>query len=164
MNTGNNKGAVNALLDEYAKAIAALQAVLQPIDELQLASIADAETGNPDCRSIQTVLAHVVRSGFSYCVYIRNSRGLDDIRPEKIPRISAAEYIHDLDRVMVYTRETFTDIVDEELEVFDVDKKMHTTWEQDYDIEQMMEHAIVHILRHRRQVERFLLRLNSGLM
>jgi hypothetical protein len=30
-----------------------------------------------------------------------------------------------------------------------------TGWGQHYDIEQMMEHAIVHVLRHRRQVEKF---------
>ena len=39
--------------------------------------------------------------------------------------------------------------------------KMHVSWGQSYDIEQLMEHAIVHILRHRRQIERFLLKISS---
>jgi len=54
-----------------------------------------------------------------------------------------------------FTYETFADIQDDELEEYDNAKKMKTSWKQFYDIEQMMEHAIVHILRHRRQIERF---------
>ena len=42
------------------------------------------------------------------------------------------------------------------------DKKMLVSWGQLYDIEQLMEHAIVHILRHRRQVERFMLAYAKG--
>jgi hypothetical protein len=33
--------------------------------------------------------------------------------------------------------------------------RMDTHWGQTYDLEQLLEHAIVHILRHRRQIERF---------
>jgi len=32
-------------------------------------------------------------------------------------------------------------------------------WGQRYDEDQILEHAIGHILRHRRQIERFLLRI-----
>jgi hypothetical protein len=34
----------------------------------------------------------------------------------------------------------------------------NTAWGQVYDFEQFMEHAIVHVLRHRRQIERFLIK------
>lgn len=34
--------------------------------------------------------------------------------------------------------------------------KFNTRWKVTYDFEQLMEHAIVHILRHRRQVENFI--------
>ncbi len=33
--------------------------------------------------------------------------------------------------------------------------RFESRWKQPYDIEQMLEHAIVHILRHRRQLERW---------
>jgi hypothetical protein len=33
---------------------------------------------------------------------------------------------------------------------------INSRWGVQYDMEQMLEHAIVHILRHRRQIERFL--------
>jgi len=40
----------------------------------------------------------------------------------------------------------------------DNSKKVIVNWGQQYDIEQLLEHAIVHIMRHRRQVENFIKR------
>jgi hypothetical protein len=34
--------------------------------------------------------------------------------------------------------------------------EIQAPWGPVYDLEQMLEHAIVHVLRHRRQIERFL--------
>ena len=150
-----NKNAVNALLSEYEKAILELQNVIQNISNEHLAFIIDSETHNTDCKSVQTVLAHIVSSGYSYCVYIRNFRNENTIRPEKITRKSVSEYIIDLDHVIKFTRDTFSTISDDELERFTESEKMKTTWNQIYDFEQMMEHAIVHVLRHRRQIENF---------
>lgn len=31
---------------------------------------------------------------------------------------------------------------------------MRTSWQVTYDLEQMLEHAIVHVMRHRRQIEK----------
>jgi uncharacterized damage-inducible protein DinB len=126
-----------------------------------LAQIVDPLTDNPDCKSIQTILAHVVSSGYSYCVYIRYLKDPSAQRPPRTHRETAQEYCNDLDAVLKYTDETFAEIYDDELEVFESDKKMHTSWQQEYDIEQIMEHAIVHILRHRRQIERFKLILKN---
>ena len=36
--------------------------------------------------------------------------------------------------------------------------QMQSGWGQVYDFEQLFEHAIVHVSRHRRQIERFLAR------
>ncbi len=49
----------------------------------------------------------------------------------------------------------FKNIHDMDLEQFDSDKKIKTYWGQVYDIEQLTEHAIVHVMRHRRQIEKF---------
>ncbi len=155
-----SKNAINALLDEYYKAVRELQSVIGDVPNSQLAKIVDPLTDNPDCKSIQTILAHVVSSGYSYCVYIRNLKDPSAQRPLRINRETAKEYCKDLDAVLHYTNETFIDIYDDELEVFESDKKIHTSWRQEYDIEQLMEHAIVHILRHRRQIERFKKMLN----
>lgn len=154
------KNAVNAILDEYKKAVRELQSVIANISNAQLAEIVDPLTENPDCKSIQSILTHVVSSGYSYCVYIRNLKDPSVQRPLRNNRESATEYCNDLDAVLHYTDETFAQIYDDELEEFESNKKIQTRWQQEYDIEQLMEHAIVHILRHRRQIERFKIVVN----
>ncbi|HEY5122872.1 MAG TPA: hypothetical protein VIK14_03975, partial [Ignavibacteria bacterium] len=47
------------------------------------------------------------------------------------------------------------------IEQTDNSKKMNVGWGQQYDIEQLLEHAIVHILRHRRQIENFIKKQNE---
>lgn len=76
-------------------------------------------------------------------------------------RSTITDYINDLDNVFTFTTETFKNIKDNQLEQFDNTKKIVTSWGQVYDIEQITEHAIVHILRHRRQIEKFKIILNG---
>ena len=52
-------------------------------------------------------------------------------------------------------RSWLENVPNNELEELDNAKKIVTQWGQVFDIDQMMEHAIVHILRHRRQIEKF---------
>lgn len=149
-------GAVGALLDEYKRAIAELQQVIADIPEHQLKSIIDATTQDENCRSIQTILSHVVRSGYIYATYIQNRKiGSVENFPQRIYHFNVDGYIQDLDKVFEFTENVFQNIVDSELEEPEESKKMKVSWNQTYDIEQLMEHAIVHILRHRRQIERF---------
>ena len=149
------KNAVNAILEVYQNVIEDLQFSIKNISADNLIKVVDLQTSNPDCKSIQTILAHVISSGYSYCVYIQNSLGKDVKRPEKILRLSVDEFINDLNKVIEFTQETFIEIYDFELEKFENSKKIKTSWQQTYDIEQMMEHAIVHVLRHKRQIEKF---------
>ena len=82
--------------------------------------------------------------------------GQEAERPSPLQYPSAAEYSKALDLMFEYNEETVANIADEDLEVFEEEKKIKTRWGQHYDIEQLMEHAIVHILRHRRQIENFI--------
>lgn len=155
MNEKRTHNAVAALLGEYERAIKELLNVIGDLGVADLTTIVDHLTANPDCKSIQTILAHVVSSGYSYCIYIRELKSKSDQLRRKIQRDSVAEYKKDLDEVFKFTSDTFALIDDNELEEFDENKKIKTAWGQAYDIEQLMEHAIVHVLRHRRQIERF---------
>lgn len=158
--TGRN--AVAALLAEYKKAMRELQNLIQDLNEMELVKIVDHQTSNLDCKSIQTILTHVVCSGYSYCVYILNLKDPGIQRPARILRYSALEYKNDLDDVLKFTEDTFSTIKDDELEEFNNAKKIKTLWGQVYDIEQIMEHAIVHILRHRFQIEKFKVLVRSS--
>lgn len=155
----SDKKAVNALLGEYQNVIIALQRVVANLSYANLTTVVNPNAQDPNCESIQTILTHVVSSGYSYAGYIRKLKKIDDNRPGKIARLSAQEYHDDLEKLIAYTNQTFESIGDDELEEFEEDKKIRTSWGQTYDIEQMMEHAIVHVLRHRRQIEKFIKKL-----
>jgi hypothetical protein len=105
----------------------------------------------------------VVSAGYGYACYIRKSRGQAVQFPEKITRQSAREYVNDLEEMFRFTLSTFDGIRDDELEMHNNDKKMLVSWGQLYDIEQLTEHAIVHILRHRRQIERFMIAYRTAI-
>ena len=63
--------------------------------------------------------------------------------------------VTELDKMLNYTNIQLIDKYElplEEIEQWSFDSR----WGVTYNIEQLLEHAIVHILRHRRQIERFL--------
>ncbi|MBL0013765.1 MAG: DinB family protein [Flavobacterium sp.] len=151
----DKRRAVEALLSEYRNVVVALQKVIANVSYANLTTVVDSTTTDANCQSIQTILTHVVSSGYSYAGYIRKLKKIADNRPGKVSKMSAADYLTDLDDLIAYTVATFETISDHELEEFDEDKKIKTSWGQVYDIEQMMEHAVVHVLRHRRQIEKF---------
>ena len=80
--------------------------------------------------------------------------------PESLFHLTIKDYQKDLNDVFIFTIDTFKNIQDNQLEQFANSKKIITSWGQVYDIEQIIEHAIVHILRHRRQIEKFKLSLS----
>ena len=156
MNINKRTGAKGALLDEYERAVSELQQCILGISEEQLTTIVDPETRDEHCRSVQTILSHVVRSGYVYARYVQNRKGgASIIVPELVFHTKIDNYIRDLNAAFKFTETVFQPIEDHELEEPDDLKKMKVGWGQTYDIEQLTEHAIVHILRHRRQIEKF---------
>ena len=160
MNTNNLTGAISALLDEYKKAVDELILVIEPISRQQLYKTIEPISSNPDCISIQTILTHVTASMFSYAVYIENSIGLETTRPERLQFDEVAPYISRLQQGFKYNEDFFSRNPNITMEEFDQSKKINTRWGQQYDVEQMLEHAIVHILRHRRQIKNALAKFN----
>ena len=70
-----NNGAIGALLDEYERSISNLIETFSSVNDADLSQIIDRETDDEDCRSIQTILTHVVRAGYGYATYIRRHQG-----------------------------------------------------------------------------------------
>lgn len=147
-------GATGALLDEYEQVIAALKEVISTIPDTALTTVIDTETTDENCRSVQAILTHVVSAGFGYATSIHNLKGPQIVRREKVWHVTVDAYLKDLADLFLFTEEVFRGIKDDELEQYDASRKIRTGWGQLYDIEQMTEHAIVHILRHRRQIEK----------
>jgi len=158
----NKTGAIGALLDEYQKSITELQHLIKHVGNEELKLIVDPKTQNPDCRSIQTILTHVVSSAFSYAVYIAEYNHEGGFKRQKTERSSVSEYIVDLNMGFDFTCLIFQKYDDRDIEECDDALKIKSRWGQTYDIEQMMEHAIVHILRHRRQIESFMKKIQEA--
>lgn len=154
-----DNGAIGALLDEYERAVDNLKMGLSTIAAIELTTIVDYETSDEDCRSIQTILSHVVGAGYGYVVYIRRHLGENIDFPQKESLTNIEAYQTALDNMFQANVQLFVDYPNLKIEEFDDSKKILTRWGQRFDPEQLLEHAIVHILRHRRQIQRFLLKL-----
>lgn len=143
-----------ALMDEYQRAAKEYLAVLKTLSLEEFQEIKDPETKDKDCRSIQTITQHVVRSGYAYANYIRALTS-DDLLDYQNKIESPAKGQSELISMLLYTKSCLKDLwskTNEELDQYSISARWNTT----YDLEQMLEHAIVHILRHRRQIENFL--------
>jgi uncharacterized damage-inducible protein DinB len=148
-------GTIRALLIEYRKAVDELITVIKPLSSAEVMMIKDDKTPDPNCKSIQTMLTHVVYAGYGYTSFIQNHLGANQQRRARQYFETAEEYINDLNGMFSYCEDFFSHHPNLELEEKNHEKKVMTNWGQAYDIEQLMEHAIVHVLKHRGQIERF---------
>ena len=158
-----DNGAVGALLDEYEKAVFELKEVIRSLSKESLMEIVDPITQDKDCVSIQSILNHVIRAGYNYVIAIRKWKG-EELSYRKTGNENSIEAYHqELENMFEYNVQLFEDYPSLELEEKDESRKIHVVWDQKYDVEQLFEHAIVHVLRHRRQIERFILKLDINL-
>jgi len=146
-------GPLGGLMDKYERDLRELQGLLNSLSNDDYTRICDPDTPDPDCRSVQTIIRHVTSSGFGYATYIGQEIEVTRQRPE-IPLLAKDEAIKRLDDMFEYSLQTFEGkwaMTEDEMGsvVF------KTGWSE-YDIESMLEHAIVHVLRHRRQIEKLL--------
>ena len=156
-----NNGAIGAILDEYEKAIFELEKVIVDLSDDDLITIIDNETKDADCKSIQTILTHIVRAGYCYIIEIRKSLNEQIDFVERKTLDTVEQYKTELRNMFKYNEQFFKDYPNITLEEHDSEKKILVKWGQQYDVEQLFEHAIVHVLRHRRQIERFLIILKD---
>lgn len=155
------KGAIGALMDEYERAAIELKSLVENIGEDDYTRIVDTETKDEDCRSIQTMMNHVVHAGYGYANGIRRKFSIphEPLGQER-KQIPPSEIGGEIDKVLVYTAETLDgkwEMSYAEMEEIIIMRKENFS----ENIEQLLEHVIVHILRHRRQTDKFLLKLSG---
>ncbi len=156
------QGAVGALMDEYERAAADFEHCLRSSSVEDFRRLLNPNSPDPDCQSIQSICLHVVGSGYTYANYI--SRQFDEVPtslrntlPIDCPDSASAA----LRQMLAYTLQVLENkwaLSEKEV----IGNLIQTAWGQQYDFEQMMEHAIVHLLRHRRQIEIFLLKAKQS--
>jgi uncharacterized damage-inducible protein DinB len=147
-------GAIGALMDEYERAASELGRLVEQINEDDFARVVDAQTSDEDCRSVQTIMSHVVRAEYGYADYIREQFNIASTRPQ--PKLlSHRESLEQLEEALRYTAQTLHgrwEMSGEEIEATVINSR----WGVVYNVEGLLEHAIVHLLRHRRQIEKFI--------
>jgi uncharacterized damage-inducible protein DinB len=148
------KGAIGALMDEYERAAFELKTLIGEIPPSEFARVIDNQTSDEDCRSIQTIISHVVRAGYGYADYIRYLFSISSTRPA-IELLKQSESIKEIEDMLGYTIQTLDGKWEMSDEVI-VRTTIQSLWGVKYDLEQLLEHAIVHILRHRRQIEKLM--------
>jgi uncharacterized damage-inducible protein DinB len=141
-------------MDEYERAAGELVALIEGISDEEYELVWDAEAAEEDFRSIQTILTHVVSAGYGHAGTMRTAWGLERMKRwhELFPRHEARSRLAGM---LAYTSTTLDgkwDLSEEEAEAL----RIQSGWGTVYDLEQFLEHMIVHILRHRRQIERLL--------
>ena len=151
------KGAIGSILDEYERALIELNLLIENVGETDYSRVIEGESEH--CCSIEVIMNHVVRAGYGYSKYIRDEL-LMKANPIADRGIPQTEIRDQIDQMFAYTCEIFEgerQITDDEMENI----HFKTRWSESYNIDQLLEHAIVHILRHRRQIEKFILKFEN---
>jgi uncharacterized damage-inducible protein DinB len=154
MSKSYRSGGVGAMMDEYERAASDLVRIVSDISDAEFEHERDARTADPHCRSVQTITNHVIGSGYGYADYIRQAFSVPSGRPV-LQLLARSLSLDQIKHMLAYTAETLEgrwEYSDEQVSAV----RINSRWGVQYDMEQMLEHAIVHILRHRRQIERFL--------
>jgi len=140
------------MMDEYERAANEYVEVIASIPAYLYATEIDPDSPDKECRSIQGISTHVISAGFGYANGIRRAFGAEEAKSGKmvIEQSAIADAMHEM---LDYTDETLAghwSMTDDEVNKMMVPMR----WKDRYDLETLLEHAIVHVLRHRRQVER----------
>jgi uncharacterized damage-inducible protein DinB len=142
-------GPIGGLADEYEKVLVEFKNVVGAISNDRF--VAADMTLEADFQSIRNIVSHVVNSGYSYANYIRRRFNNEWVKTE-VYFENTSDAIAAIDKMFAYTLATFEDkyhLSDDDL----MNTIIKTSWTT-YDLEAIIEHAIVHILRHRRQIQK----------
>lgn len=152
------QGGLGAILDEYKRASEEFIFVISKVLPRDFIKIEDSKTEDEDCRSIQTICRHVIRSSYGYANYILNALNInvDFPKANEMKIDTAQDATIEIRKMIEYNILNLYNINREEIgeKMFSV--KFTTRWGEEFNFEQILEHAVVHVLRHRRQIEKFI--------
>ncbi len=148
-------GPFGALMDEYARAAEDFCRVVEGFDSARFA--AERPSNNPNTVSPRAICAHACSAAHRYAHYIRKVRGVDFIDRYELEqsRLGSPQQVRGLlAEAIVFTEATVEPLLratEEEVQAL----SFTVRWGPRYDPEMILEHAVCHLLRHRRQLERW---------
>ena len=123
-------------------------------ERFDASGVALPATDDPSYRSNRHLAAHAVRAARNYLTWIGEVLGhpYAGVDPETDELKIAARLRAFMDSVLESWRGHLETLEDSELE----GAVYKSRWGEDYTVEQMLEHAVVHPMRHRIQLERLM--------
>jgi len=114
------------------------------------------ETRDPNYASMESLLRHVLRAARGYMVWCCDKLGLPDPQIEPPPAVEDIEERADayLEHVLQRWATPLADVAEEGFESQDYE----APWKSRYCIDAMLEHAVMHPIRHQFQLETLLQR------
>jgi uncharacterized damage-inducible protein DinB len=111
------------------------------------------QTEDPDYQSLEHVLHHALRAARGYMTWMCEQLGLPDpqIQPAPPPERAQAEADQYLEYVLEKWREPLAAVPEERFE-----EAFPSRWKTVYCIDAMLEHAVVHPMRHTFQLRELL--------
>ena len=143
------------MMDEYARAAEEICRIAETFDAPRF--LAERASDDPDTLSPRSVCAHAVGAAWGYANYLRHAQGIEMASAAVQPNDSVqspADFRPALEEAMGFTEESVAplrEMSEEQVEALEWRAK----WGPLYNPESMLEHAICHLLRHRRQLERW---------
>lgn len=142
-------------MDEYARAAEDYCRVVETFDPVRF--VTARPSSDPNTVSPRAICAHVCSAAYRYAHYIRKARGIDFVEryamdetaiasPQSVRGLLAGGIVLTEDTV-----EPLRDMTGAQLLAL----SFIVRWGPQYDPEMMLEHAVCHLLRHRRQLERW---------
>jgi uncharacterized damage-inducible protein DinB len=124
--------------------------------QAKAASVVLRRTGDPAYASLGTLLHHVLGAARSYMTWLCEVLELPDpmIRIPPEPTTLPAEADSYMEHVLRQWRTPLQDVGDERLET----PEYQSRWQSKYCIDSMLEHAVMHPIRHAFQLEELMRR------
>ena len=148
-------GAFGAILDETA---AAADDFCRVVERFSLETWhTERESDDPSCVSPRTVAAHVCGAARRYADYIRKALDMPHVDVYETPLEEVREPFDVrplLQQALRYTEEAVERFHGQPEEAW-AEVTFAVRWGPTYDPEMILEHGLVHLLRHRRQLERW---------
>ncbi len=151
------KGALGALMDLYEEEAEFLIQTINALEsEAHWTIIVDPDTKDEDCRSIQTICQHIVGAANYYVDLMKRGEDKDYVIPKEVIKLdSYKDFEPALRQSLTKQAELYKGrwaLSDEEISKIVI----KTGWGITLDPEALLEHAILHIMRHHRQLLRFI--------
>jgi hypothetical protein len=156
---GSNKEESRTIKKEYsyggARALIALheyhmRSFLKTWQKAKKAGIILPHTEDPDYKSLETLLRHPLRSSRGYIIWICQKLELPDPGIDPVPEIEHIEQSANsfLDHVLERWQLPLCNVPEERF----FDRTYTSNWDVEYCIEGMLEHAVMHPIRHEFQL------------